>query len=86
MKEVVIDFYHRYLEDIAFFAEMGLKSLRTWIIWMRIFPQGDEDITNKPGLVFYDRLFDKMAKYGIQSLNTLSYYKMPYGLIKKYGG
>ena len=26
-----IDFYHRYQEDIALFAEMGLKCLRTSI-------------------------------------------------------
>ncbi|RBN38354.1 6-phospho-beta-glucosidase, partial [Priestia megaterium] len=37
-----IDFYHRYKEDIALFAEMGLKCLRTSIGWSRIFPKGDE--------------------------------------------
>lgn len=38
----VIDFYHHYKEDIALFAEMGLKCLRTSIAWSRIFPKGDE--------------------------------------------
>ena len=33
-----IDFYHRYREDIALFAEMGLKCFRTSIQWTRIFP------------------------------------------------
>lgn len=37
-----IDFYSRYKEDIALFAEMGLKVLRTSIAWTRIFPNGDE--------------------------------------------
>ena len=32
-----IDFYHRYKEDVALFAEMGLKCLRTSIAWTRIF-------------------------------------------------
>ena len=37
-----IDFYHRYKEDIALFAEMGFKTYRLSIAWTRIFPQGDE--------------------------------------------
>ena len=37
-----IDFYHRYKEDIALFAEMGFKCFRTSIAWSRIFPNGDE--------------------------------------------
>lgn len=47
--------------------------------WTRIFPQGDEETPNEAGLAFYDRLFDEMAKYGIQPLITLSHYEMPYG-------
>ncbi|VTR59888.1 Aryl-phospho-beta-D-glucosidase BglH [Serratia fonticola] len=81
-----IDFYHRYPEDIALFAEMGFKCLRTSIAWTRIFPQGDEEVPNEAGLAFYDRLFDEMAKYGIQPLITLSHYEMPYALTQKYGG
>lgn len=86
IKDVAIDFYHRYPEDIALFAEMGFKCLRTSIAWTRIFPQGDEETPNEAGLAFYDRLFDEMAKYGIQPLITLSHYEMPYGLVKRYGG
>ncbi|EOL48806.1 hypothetical protein RV11_GL003301 [Enterococcus phoeniculicola] len=36
------DFYHRYKEDIALFAEMGFKSFRLSISWARIFPNGDD--------------------------------------------
>lgn len=32
-----IDFYHRYKEDLALFAEMGIKVLRVSIAWSRIF-------------------------------------------------
>ncbi len=32
-----IDFYHRYEEDIALFAEMGFKTYRMSIAWSRIF-------------------------------------------------
>ncbi|MCD7091552.1 glycoside hydrolase family 1 protein [Klebsiella quasipneumoniae] len=85
-KDVAIDFYHRYPQDIALFAEMGFKVLRTSIAWTRIFPQGDEDTPNEAGLAFYDRLFDELAKHNIQPLVTLSHYEMPYGLVKKHGG
>ncbi|WP_340614995.1 6-phospho-beta-glucosidase [Xenorhabdus thailandensis] len=86
LKDIAIDFYHRYPEDIALFAEMGFKCLRTSIAWSRVFPHGDEKQPNEAGLAFYDRLFDEMAKYGIQPLITLSHYEMPWTLVKKYGG
>ncbi|WP_145551594.1 glycoside hydrolase family 1 protein [Yersinia intermedia] len=86
VKDVAIDFYHRYPEDIALFAEMGFKCLRISIAWTRIFPQGDEQQPNEAGLAFYDRVFDEMAKYNITPLVTLSHYEMPYGLVKNYGG
>lgn len=86
IKDVAIDFYHRYPEDISLFAEMGFKCLRTSIAWSRIFPNGDETTPNEAGLAFYDKLFDEMQKYGIEPLITLSHYEMPYGLIKNYGG
>ena len=37
-----IDFYHRYQEDIALFAEMGFKCFRLSINWARIYPNGDD--------------------------------------------
>lgn len=86
IKDIGIDFYHRYPDDIALFAEMGFKCLRTSIAWTRIFPEGDEEVPNENGLAFYDRLFDEMRKYHIQPLITLSHFEMPYGLVKKYGG
>lgn len=86
IKDIAIDFYHRYQDDIALFAEMGFKCLRLSIAWTRIFPQGDEETPNEAGLAFYDRVFDELSKYGIQPLVTLSHYEMPYGLVKNYGG
>lgn len=50
IKDVAIDFYHRYPEDIALFAEMGFTCLRISIAWARIFPQGDEVEPNEAGL------------------------------------
>ncbi|WP_419883472.1 glycoside hydrolase family 1 protein [Peribacillus sp. B-H-3] len=81
-----IDFYHRYREDIALFAEMGFKSFRMSIAWTRIFPKGDELEPNEEGLAFYDRVFDELHKYGIEPVVTISHYEMPLHLVKKYGG
>jgi 6-phospho-beta-glucosidase len=86
LKDTAIDFYHRYPEDIALFAEMGFTCLRVSIAWARIFPQGDEREPNEPGLAFYDRLFDELIAAGIKPLVTLSHYEMPYGLVQNYGG
>ncbi|MGG7444882.1 glycoside hydrolase family 1 protein [Kosakonia oryzendophytica] len=86
LKDVAIDFYHRYPEDIALFAEMGFSCLRVSIAWTRIFPNGDESTPNEAGLAFYDKLFDELAKHSITPLVTLSHYEMPWGLVKQYGG
>ncbi|EPN1633084.1 glycoside hydrolase family 1 protein [Cronobacter dublinensis] len=86
IKDVAIDFYHRYPEDIALFAEMGFSCLRVSIAWTRIFPNGDEREPNDAGLAFYDRLFDELAEHNITPLVTLSHYEMPWGLVTQYGG
>lgn len=81
-----IDFYHRYKEDIALFAEMGFKTFRFSIAWTRIFPMGDEAVPNEAGLAFYDNVLDELAKYNIEPLVTISHYEMPMHLTKQYGG
>jgi len=86
IKDIAIDFYHRYPEDIKLFAEMGFSCLRVSIAWTRIFPNGDDPQPNEAGLAFYDRLFDELAAHRITPLVTLSHYEMPWSLVKQYGG
>ncbi|MED4224920.1 glycoside hydrolase family 1 protein [Neobacillus cucumis] len=81
-----IDFYHRYKEDIALMAEMGLQCFRTSIAWPRIFPNGDEEQPNEKGLQFYDDLFDELLKHGMEPVVTLSHYETPLHLANTYGG
>ena len=81
-----IDFYHRYKEDVALFAEMGLKAFRTSINWTRIFPKGDEAEPNEEGLQFYDDLFDELLKHDIEPVITLTHFEMPLHLAHEYGG
>jgi len=83
---LAIDFYHRYKEDIALFAEMGFKCFRLSINWARIFPKGDESTPNEEGLKFYDNVFDECLKYGIEPVVTISHYETPLYLANEYGG
>ncbi len=81
-----IDFYHRYADDIALFAELGFKIFRFSVAWSRIFPNGDELEPNEEGLAFYDRVLDELDKHGIQAMITISHYETPLHLAKKYDG
>ncbi|MDR6717696.1 6-phospho-beta-glucosidase [Paenibacillus sp. 2003] len=81
-----IDFYHRYKEDIALFAEMGFKCLRLSIAWARIFPNGDEAEPNEAGLQFYDDVFDELLKYNIEPVVTICHFDVPVHLVETYGG
>ncbi|NUW70621.1 glycoside hydrolase family 1 protein [Vibrio coralliilyticus] len=86
IKDLAIDFYQRYPEDIALFNEMGFNCLRLSIAWTRIFPNGDESEPNEEGLAYYDRIFDELTKHDITPFVTLSHYEMPYALVENYGG
>ena len=86
LKLEAIDFYHRYAEDIALFAEMGFKVFRFSIAWSRIFPLGDETEPNEEGLAFYDRVLDELEKHGIEPLVTISHYETPLHLARTYDG
>ena len=86
LKLEAIDFYHRYQQDIALFAEMGFKVFRLSIAWSRIFPRGDEAEPNAAGLAFYDRVIDELLAHNIVPLVTLSHYELPLHLAQEYGG
>lgn len=86
LKHTAIDFYHRYAEDIALFAEMGFTTYRFSIAWSRIFPRGDEAEPNEEGLAFYDRVLDELERHGIEPLVTISHYETPLHLAETYDG
>ncbi|GEA60745.1 6-phospho-beta-glucosidase [Vibrio comitans] len=86
IKDLAIDFYNRYPEDISLFKEMGFTCLRLSIAWTRIFPNGDDVEPSEEGLAYYDRLFDELGKHNMTPFVTLSHYEMPYHLVEKYNG
>lgn len=83
---VAVDFYHRYKDDIALFAEMGFKVFRMSIDWTRIFPNGNDSQPNEEGLKFYEDVFIELKKYNIEPLVTISHFEFPFELTKKYNG
>ena len=81
-----IDYYHRFKEDIALFAEMGFKVYRFSIAWSRIYPTGEEEEANEAGLKFYENVINECRKYHIEPLVTISHYETPLALAEKYNG
>ena len=83
--KVASDFYHRWREDIALMAELGLDVYRFSISWARIVPDGDGAV-NQEGLAFYDQVIDELLAHGIQPFVTLYHFDLPYALVEKYNG
>lgn len=83
--DVAVDHYHRYKEDIALMAEMGLKTYRFSIAWSRIYPKGTGEV-NEKGLAFYESLIDECLKYNIEPMVTIYHWDLPQALVDSYGG
>ncbi|MGV2875803.1 6-phospho-beta-glucosidase [Macrococcus capreoli] len=81
-----IDFYHRYKEDIAMLADLGLKIFRTSISWSRIYPSGDEATPNQAGIAYYRDLFQTCKAHNMKLLVTLAHFDIPMGIVDKYNG
>ena len=78
--------YTHYKEDIALFAEMGMKIYRLSVSWARIFPNGDDETANAEGLAYYRAVFEECKKHGIKLFVTILHYSIPVNLVTKYGG
>ncbi|MBK0033595.1 glycoside hydrolase family 1 protein [Erwinia sp. S43] len=81
---VASDHYHRVIEDIALFAELGLKAYRFSIAWTRILPGGVGEV-NPAGLAFYERLIDELNRHGIEPIVTLYHFDLPWCLEQQGG-
>lgn len=77
--DIACDQYHRYPEDIAIMAELGIPAYRFSISWPRIYPDGKGRL-NPSGLEHYDRLVDALLAAGITPWLTLYHWELPQAL------
>ncbi|MFQ3648653.1 MAG: GH1 family beta-glucosidase [Anaerolineae bacterium] len=77
--DVACDHYHRYKDDVALMASLGLKGYRFSVAWSRIFPEGRGRIEPR-GLDFYDRLVDELLAHNITPFLTLYHWDLPQAL------
>lgn len=81
--DVAVDHYHRFREDVALMAELGLTSYRFSVSWSRITPQVTADAlgpVNAAGLAFYSDLIDALLAVGITPAVTLYHWDLPQAL------
>ena len=83
--DVACDHYHRFREDVALMAEMGLKAYRFSISWTRIQPTG-QGPANLDGLRFYSELIDELLAHGITPYVTLHHWDLPLILQQEHDG
>ncbi|MFE1023327.1 GH1 family beta-glucosidase [Streptomyces sp. NPDC058818] len=69
---VACDHYHRYREDVALLADLGVDAYRFSVSWPRVDSPG--------GLGFYDRLVDELCAAGVRPVPTLFHWDLPAGL------
>jgi beta-glucosidase len=77
--DVACDHYHRYAEDVALMASLGLKAYRFSVAWSRILPEGRGRVEPR-GLDFYDRLVDALLTHNITPFVTLYHWDLPQAL------
>jgi beta-glucosidase len=74
--DIACDSYHRYPEDIALLASLGLSSYRFSLSWPRIQP-GGRGPANQRGLDYYRALLDELGEHGITPTATLYHWDLP---------
>jgi beta-glucosidase len=69
------DFYHRYTDDIAMLAGVGLNAFRFGIEWARIEPaEGEFSLAE---LAHYQRLLDACHAHGVAPIVTFHHFSVP---------
>ncbi|MBI4514958.1 MAG: family 1 glycosylhydrolase, partial [Deltaproteobacteria bacterium] len=82
--DVACDHYHRYRDDVAIMAALGLNAYRFSVSWPRVLPQGT-GAPNQAGLDFYSRLVDALLEQRIRPFITLYHWDLPQALEERGG-
>jgi beta-glucosidase len=77
--DLAVDHYHRYADDVALMAGIGVNAYRFSISWSRLLPQGVGRV-NQAGIDFYRRLCKELAGAGIAPVATLYHWDLPQAL------
>ncbi|RJF81247.1 beta-glucosidase [Azospirillum cavernae] len=77
--DVACDHYHRYADDVALMAGLGLDAYRFSVSWPRVLPRG-RGAPNEKGLDFYDRLIDRLLESKIEPWLCLYHWDFPQAL------
>jgi beta-glucosidase len=77
--DIAADHYHRWAQDVALMARLGLSAYRFSVAWPRIQPDGRGRV-NRKGLDFYARLVDELRRNGITPVATLYHWDLPQAL------
>lgn len=77
--DVACDHYHRWEQDVALMAQLGLNAYRLSVAWPRVQPDGAGSF-NQLGVDFYRRLLDALAEHGIAPAVTLYHWDLPQAL------
>ena len=77
--DVACDHYHRYPEDVALMASLGVDAYRFSMAWSRVQPLG-QGAWNEAGFAFYDRLLSELEAKGIAAHVTLYHWDLPQAL------
>ncbi|MAU12787.1 MAG: beta-glucosidase [Anaerolineaceae bacterium] len=82
--DIACDHIHRYPQDVAMMAELGIDSYRFSVSWPRVIPAGTGTI-NQQGLDFYKRLIESLQEANITPYLTLYHWDLPQALQDKGG-
>ncbi|MFJ6897919.1 GH1 family beta-glucosidase [Streptomyces hokutonensis] len=74
--DIAVDHYHRYRDDVAMMADLGLTAYRFSVSWSRVQPTGRGPAV-QVGLDFYRRLVDELLAVGIKPALTLYHWDLP---------
>jgi beta-glucosidase len=77
--DIAADHYHRFEEDVALMAEIGVNAYRFSISWSRLIPDGVGAV-NSEGVDFYRRLCTDLLEAGITPAVTLYHWDLPQAL------
>jgi beta-glucosidase len=74
--DIAADHYHRYSDDVALMADLGVNAYRFSVSWSRVVPRGVGAL-NPEGVDFYSRLVDRLLASGITPALTLYHWDLP---------